>query len=245
MMSVSRAPRATVLLVEDDRTLGTMLRDGLGARGYRTWHAASAAEAEALLDEVRPDLIIVDLMLPDRHGLLLCATFKERVTAPIIICSGTKRKDDPALGFKLGADDFVAKPFSVDDLEVRMEAALRRAAAPAPIELRARQRPQRIGELFIDQSRCRSTLGGEELDLTPTEYRLLCALASRPDEVFSRQELAESVWGYHDTAVARSLEVHMRRLRGKLNAGPVSPPPLVTVRGFGYQLVQEPSSLGD
>jgi two-component system response regulator MtrA len=239
MMSAPRATRATVLLAEDDPTLATMLGDGLGARGYRTCHAASAAEAEALLDEVRPDLIIVDLTLPDRHGLLLCATFKERTAAPIIICSATRRKDDQALGFKLGADDFVAKPFSVDELEVRMEAALGRAAAPAPIELRRRQRHQRIGELFIDHSRCRATLGGETLRLTPTEYRLLCALASRPDEVFSRQELAESVWGYHDAGVTRSLDVHMRRLRAKLNAGPVSPPPLVTVRGFGYQIVQE------
>ena len=239
MMSAPRALRATVLLAEDDPTLATMLRDGLGARGYRTWHAATAAEAEALLDEVRPDVIIVDLTLPDRHGLLLCATLKERTVAPIIISSATKRKDDPALGFKLGADDFVAKPFSVDELEVRIEAALHRAAGPSPIRMGPSRCQQRLGELCIDESRCRATLGGETLQLTPTEYRLLCALASRPDEVFSREELAESVWGYHDAGVARSLDVHMRRLRAKLNAGRVSPPPLVTVRGFGYRIVQE------
>ena len=239
MMDARENSRGTILLVEDDPTVAGMLKDRLEARGYCVWHAESAAEAEAMAGELRLDLIILDLMLPDAHGLVLCAELKEKHAAPVIICSGTKRRDDAALGFKLGADDFVAKPFSVGELEARIEAALRRASPRAAAESPPARGVQRIGELAIDHARCRVTLGGEVLRLTPTEYRLLCALADRPDEVVSRQELAEGVWGYHDSAVGRSLDVHMRRLRAKLDAGAAPPPALVTVRGFGYRLDRE------
>jgi len=242
-MDARENSRATILLVEDDPTVAAMLKDRLEARGYRVWHAASAAEAEAMAGELRLDLVILDLMLPDAHGLVLCAELKEKQAAPIIICSGTKRKDDAALGFKLGADDFVAKPFSVGELEARIEAVLRRAAARPATDSPPAASPsrgvQRIGELAIDQAGCRVTLGGQVVLLTPTEYRLLCALAVRPDEVLSREELAEHIWGYHDPAVGRSLDVHMRRLRAKLDAGAAPPPALVTVRGFGYRLDRE------
>ena len=232
--------RATILLVEDDPAIGDMLVDRLGRSAYYVWHATSAAEAEAIADEVRPDLIIVDLALPDTHGLVLCANLKERLAAPIIICSGSKRKEDPILGFKLGADDFVAKPFSLDELEARIERALRRSVEIPSAESSSAS-TLRVGELIVDQARRRVTLGGEAVPLTPTEYRLLCLLASRPDQVLARQELAEPVWGYYDTGVARSLDVHIRRLRAKLYAGPVQPPKVVAARGFGYQLVSEPA----
>jgi DNA-binding response OmpR family regulator len=236
-MSTTQGTRATILLVEDDLTTATMLRDRLSSKAYCVWHAQNGAEAEAMADEVRPDLIIVDLMLPDVHGLVLSANLKEKWAAPIIICSATKRKDDPVLGFKLGAEDFVAKPFSVDELEARVEAALRRATLGVPAAQGTPQESeQRIGQLVIDRARCRVTLGEQVIRLTPTEYRLLCALANRPDVVLSREELAERVWGYHDPGVGRSLDVHMRRLRAKLDAGAAPPPALVTVRGFGYRL---------
>jgi DNA-binding response OmpR family regulator len=231
--------RGTILLVEDDPTVAAMLKDRLEARGYRVWHAESAAEAEALAGELRLDLIILDLMLPDAHGLVLCAELKDKKVAPVIICSGTKRRDDAALGFKLGAEDFVAKPFSVGELEARIEAALRRASPRGAAESPPARGVQRIGELAIDRTRCLVTLGGQAVRLTPMEYRLLCALADRPDEMLSRQELAERVWGYHDPGVGRSLDVHMRRLRAKLDAGAAPPPALVTVRGFGYRLDRE------
>src|SRR4051812_16208565 len=105
-----------------------MLRDRLGARGYMVWHAATGAEATAIGDEILPDLVIVDLVLPDANGLILCADLRQRWTAPIIICTGSKRPEDAVLSFKLGADDFVRKPFSTDELEARIEAALRRPA---------------------------------------------------------------------------------------------------------------------
>jgi DNA-binding response OmpR family regulator len=235
----SEGPRATIELVEDDAPVAAMIVDRLGAKGYCVWHAATAAEAEEMLEEVKPDLIIVDLALPDMHGLVLCANLREVWTAPIIICTASKRTEDLVLGFKLGADDFISKPFSMDELEARIDAALRRSSPRPSAKLGAEDGPQRIGELTIDQVRCRVTLGKQVVRLTPTEYRLLCALATHPDEVVSREELAQQVWGYHDPDVSRSLDVHMRRLRTKLNAGPVPAPPILTVRGFGYQLAHE------
>jgi DNA-binding response OmpR family regulator len=230
------------LLVEDDAAVITMLTDALGARGYTVRASASGAEAERLLGGLQPDLIVLDLMLPDMNGLLVCANLRAKTEAPIIICSATQQKDDPLLAFKLGADDFVRKPFSVDELAGRVEAALRRAARGTLVASPASSKRQRVGALVIDGAKCKVSIGNETLRLTPTEYRLLCALASRPGEVYARKELAEEVWGYHDFDVGRSLDVHMRRLRGKLNACAQSGPLLVTLRGFGYQLRQEPEA---
>jgi DNA-binding response OmpR family regulator len=223
-------PGATILLVEDDTPLAEMLSQRLRARGYDVRHARTAAEAEVAASEVRPALVILDLMLPDQHGLVVCANLRERCDAPIIICSATKHEDDVVLGFRLGADDFVRKPFSADELEARVEAALRRTV----LATAARSAGSlRVGELVIDPARRRATVRGEALRLTPTEYRLLAALADRPDEVVSPQELAQTVWGQHDRGIERSLGVHLRRLRAKL---PVGAPQLLTVRGFGYRL---------
>jgi DNA-binding response OmpR family regulator len=230
-------PGHTILLVEDDPAVARMLVDRLEAKGYRVWHADSAAVAARMVDEAPPDAVILDLMLPDMHGLVLCADLKAKAALPIIICSATKRRDDLALGFKLGADDFIAKPFSTDELLVRLEAALGRGAPRPATERPGASTGWRIGELAIDDARCRVTLGGEVIHLTPTEYQLLCALASRPDRVVSRKELAEQVWGHYDPDIGRSLDVHMRRLRAKLNAGVAPPPRVVTLRGFGYELV--------
>ena len=235
---------ATILLVEDDQSLALMLRDRLTTRGYCVWHAASAAEAEVMALELSPDLMILDLMLPDMHGLVLCAHLSEQTAVPIIICSGTKRKDDAALALKLGAVDFVAKPFSSDELELRVQGALRRAGS-VPARGSSEEPDTRIvGPLAISHARRQVTLGGHEVRATPTEYRLLSMLAGRANRVVSRQELAEAVWGYHDPAAGRALDVHLRRLRAKLKALPVPSPALSAVRGFGYELTWESDSAG-
>ena len=131
-MRAAKAEVPRVLLIEDDLDLASMLSDALQARNYRVWHVATAAEAELLVDRVRPDVIILDLILPDGNGLVLCDSLRERTGAPVIIASGSKRKGDPELGVRLGAAAFIAKPFAVDDLQARMEAALQ-----------ARRRPRR------------------------------------------------------------------------------------------------------
>jgi len=284
---MSAGPGAGILLIEDDPEIALMLRDLLEGRGYRVSHAGTGAEGEAMLDRVRPDLIILDLMLPDADGLVLCANLKSRADVPIIICSATTRKRDAILGFKLGADDFIAKPFEPSELEARVEAVLRRVAqshatagevAAGGIAVRrglgttagvaggagvhplhplesgaeafgagsgsvggSRGAPEhiRLGALEIDNTRRSVTLGDRPVAVTPTEYRLLRALASQPEQVLSREELAERVWGYQDVGISRAMDVHMRRLRAKLSEGPVPAPPIVSVRGFGFKITTE------
>jgi DNA-binding response OmpR family regulator len=234
---------AVILLIEDDAMLAEMLRDRLTSRGHTVWHAANGAEADAIGDEIQPDLVIVDLGLPDVSGLVLCANLRERWPVPIIICTASQRPEDAVLGFKLGADDFVRKPFSIDELEARIQAALRRPALRT-VRQPADECEQIIGALSIDRARCRVTVGGEPIHLTPTEFRLLCALADPPNRVHLAQDLAQRVWGGHDLGIGRSLQVHIRRMRARLNAGPVRPPALVAARGFGYQLVWEQEATG-
>jgi DNA-binding response OmpR family regulator len=232
--------RTLILLAEDDLPLAGMLQDQLAARGYDVYHAGSAAEAEGAVEAVLPKLVIVDLSLPNMHGLRLCANLRERTTAPIIVCSGSRRSEDRLLGFKLGADDVVTKPFSIDELAARIQVALRRSAR-VPSSSAVDMGVQVLGPLAIDRTRCKVTLDGDPIHLTPPEYRLLCALADRPNRVLSSQELAERVWGSEDAVLRRSLGSHLRRLRTKLKDGPVTAPALTTVRGFGYELTWEPT----
>ena len=217
--------------------LAEMLRERLVSRGHTVWHAASGAEADAIGGEIRPDLAIVDLVLPDVNGLVLCASLRERWPIPIIICTGSTRPEDAVLGFKLGADDFVRKPFSTDELEARIEAALRRpslqaSAAPA-------DDVQVVGPLVIDRARHLATVDGDEIHLTPIEFGLLSALADPPNHLHYTKDLAKHVWGEHDPGIGRSLQVHIRRTRSKLKAAGRCSPTLVSVRGLGYRLVWE------
>jgi two-component system response regulator MtrA len=234
-----RAPRATILAVDDDSSAAETLRDLLEFAGFHVLVASNGAEGKRMLEDHRPDLVILDIMLPDVDGLVLCSELRAIADIPIIMCSGTSRKRDATLALRLGADDFVWKPYDIYDLEARIEAVLRRARQhPEPSVATSDEGPQqyRVGDLTVDRMRRHVTLGGKELQLTPTEYRLLCTLASRPGDVFSRDELAQRVWGYQDASSGRAIDVHIRRLRVKLDSGPVPPPPIISVRGFGYKI---------
>jgi len=233
-----RNPRANILVVEDDEAIAQMVVELLEVDGYRVWSADSGRTAKTMLEEIRPDLVILDLVLPDVDGLVLCTDIKAQYDLPIIICSATTRKRDAILGLRLGSDDFVAKPFDAYDLEARVEAVLRRAAQRRELQPTSEPDHYRIGDLVVDRYRRRVTLGGEELQLTPTEYRLLSALSSRPDEVLTRDELAQLVWGYQDASSGRAIDVHIRRLRVKLDSGVVPSPPIISVRGFGYKIAR-------
>jgi two-component system, OmpR family, alkaline phosphatase synthesis response regulator PhoP len=257
--------RANVLLVEDDPAVAMMLKDVLEAEGYAVRHASTAAAAKTALDGYHPDLIILDLMLPDADGLVLCSDLKARTDASIIVCSATNRRRDAILALKLGADDFIPKPFDVDELLTRIEAVRRRTkmgqrqaspgagsspmapsmagTVPSGLPVGPNQDGVTVGPLKLEHARRRVTLADEELQLTPTEYRLLSTLMSRPDEVFSRQDLAQLVWGYEDASIGRSIDVHVHRLRAKMQAAQeragVAAPTVVSVRGFGYKLMPE------
>jgi DNA-binding response OmpR family regulator len=181
----------------------------------------------------------MDLVLPDADGLLLTASFREATTAPILICSGRDRQVDRVLGLKLGATDFVGKPFDLDELEARIEAILRRtnrarqAQAAANAEIR-------VGDIVIAPRRATVTVIDQQLHLTPTEYRLLTTLATRPDAVFDRRSLSQRVWGYSDPSCDHLVDVHVGRLRAKLRSVRTSRPYLVTVRKRGFRLLASP-----
>lgn len=225
----------TILLVEDDPDIARSLTRALESSGYRVTAVETGTEARAIIEHVRPNLILLDLMLPDTDGLVLTTALKTLTGAPIIICSARQEQVDRVLGLKLGADDFVAKPFDLDELEARIEAVLRRAS-------RVREAPStptdqiRIDELLISQSRGTVSLGGQPVHLTPTEYRLLVALASRPDEVLTRDTLGQVVWGYQDLGTGHLIDVHIGRLRLKLRRASRTAPVIVTVRGKGYTI---------
>jgi two-component system alkaline phosphatase synthesis response regulator PhoP len=233
----ARTSRATILLVEDDAAIAFMLSDVLESTGYLVREAATGSAARALVEQLRPDLIILDLVLPDEDGLVLCSVLKTIANVPILICSGTQRRRDAFLSLKLGADDFIAKPFDVYDLLARVEVLLRRAQQHHAGEPLVARGPIRIGELLIDHSLHQVTLDGNLLQLTPTEYRLLTVLAARPDQVVPRDALAKLVWGDPDTGTSRTIDVHIGRLRVKLSQSGRLAPQIISVRGFGYKIV--------
>jgi DNA-binding response OmpR family regulator len=224
-----------VLLVEDDLSLATLVGDWLQPRGYRVWHVDSAGDAARAVDSIHPDVIVLDLMLPDRSGLTLCSELKRSTGAPLIICSASRRKDDPVLGFQLGADDFLHKPFAMEELDARIELAVRRHGA-LPGAAHVASTSLRLGKLNVDAGRCEAAIDGQALALTPTEFRLLRMLADRAPDVVSRQDLADAIWRAVDDGVLRSLDVHVRRLRAKLRAARADIK-LGVRRGFGYQLL--------
>jgi DNA-binding response OmpR family regulator len=234
--------RPTIVLVEDDAAIAYMLSDVLESSGYIVRTAGTGAAARALVEQIQPNLIILDLVLPDEDGLVLCSVLKQMSDCPILICSGTQRRRDEFLSLKLGADDFIAKPFDVYDLLARVEVLLRRAAQHRAGELAPSRTPIRIGELFIDPSPHQVSLAGHLLQLTPTEYRLLSVLAARPDQVVPRDTLAKLVWGDPDTGTSRTIDVHIGRLRVKLAQASVNAPQIISVRGFGYKIVSAPMS---
>ena len=162
--------------------------------------------------------------------------------APILICSGTQRRRDAYLGLKLGADDFIAKPFDVFDLGARVEALLRRSAQQRVTEPAPARAPTRLGELVIDHASHEVLVAGVPLQLTPTEFRLLSVLASRPEQLVPRESLARLVWGDPDAGSSRTIDVHIGRLRTKLAQADPNAPQIVSVRGFGYKLVAGPAN---
>ena len=260
--------RQTILLVDDDAGVSNLVADILEEEGYGVQTVTTGAEAEAAIERLNPDLVILDIMLPDADGLMLCARLRIQWPGPIIMLSGSRRESDRILSLRLGADDFIGKPFDTFELVARVQAVLRRAPreagippnsplAPAASSWTIRPQPLQtsggrpaaqseapieIGALNIDPRRRTVTVGGQAVHLTPTENRLLTVLASEPERVFSRDELASVLWGYDSLGESRAVDVHIRRLRAKLEPFGDEAPPIVTVRGFGYKLGELGSS---
>ena len=226
---------ATILLVEDDRALADALAALLEAEGHRVRWAADAAAAGALFNEARPDLVILDPMLPDADGLVLLSDLRARWPGPIVLLSGTRRERDRILGLRLGADDFIAKPFEAHELLARLEAVLRRGAVSGP-QRQEEAEVYHVGPLTVDAGRRTVTHRDRPVQFTRIESRLLATLASDPDKFFTREELAARVWGDPALGERRLIEVHIWRLRQVFAEADITDPTIITLRGIGYRL---------
>ena len=206
----------------------------LEGEGYGVRTAASAEEASAMLQDSEPDLLILDVMLPGRDGFELAREIRTRSPVPILMLTAKTDTIDVVVGLESGADDYVTKPFVTKELVARIRALLRRARAAETV-------PRRItvGELEIVPEAASVTKNGEPLHLTKTEFKLLLALASRPNQVFTREVLLQQVWEYDYFGDSRLVDVHIRRLRWKIEEDPRNPRIVQTVRGLGYKVATQ------
>ena len=230
----------TILVVEDNERLATGLRSNLEFEGYRVVVAGTAQEGLALAQGEHPDLILLDLMLPDADGYRVLRDLRERGDdVPVLVLTALGEEADKVRGFRFGADDYVTKPFGLMELLARVDALLRRArrdgrdaaAAPSPAATL-----QRFGDVVVDPSTRTVRRDGREVALRPKEFDLLHALLARNGELATRLDLLREVWGYDDSVMSRTVDTHIAELRRKLERDPSSPRHILTVLKVGYRL---------
>ena len=219
---------ARVLVVDDDQALAEMLGIVLRKEGLEVAHCADGGRAVALFREFRPDLVLLDVMLPTLSGVEVCRHLRAESGVPIVMLTARTDTLDVVAGLEAGADDYVVKPFKPQELLARIRARLRRSDRREPSQLA-------VGDLLIDVAGHTVKREGVELPLTPLEFDLLVALASRPNHVFDRESLLEKVWGYRHAGDTRLVNVHVQRLRAKIEKDPENPQIVLTVRGVGYK----------
>jgi len=226
---------ARVLVIEDEADLRDVLQYNLTQAGHRPYSAATGEAGLKLAQEVRPDIVLLDLMLPDVSGTVVAKSLRrepQTQLVPIIMVTAKAEEIDRIVGFELGADDYIVKPFSVRELILRIDAVLRRGRTPE-------QRLIEAGELRIDKEAHRVTVGGEEISLTALEFKLLVTLTERRDRVQARGTLLSDVWAIDAEIASRTVDTHVKRLRDKLGtAGRF----IETVRGVGYRFSETPSA---
>jgi two-component system response regulator MtrA len=220
--------RATVLVVDDDPALAEMLTIVLRGEGFDAAVVRDGARAMAAFREVKPDLVLLDLMLPGMSGLDVCKEIRSESGVPIIMLTAKTDTVDVVLGLESGADDYVMKPFKPKELTARIRARLRRGDVGSSERLR-------VADVEIDVPGHQVSRDGDPISLTPLEFDLLVALARKPRQVFTREVLLEQVWGYRHAADTRLVNVHVQRLRSKIERDPERPEVVVTVRGVGYK----------
>lgn len=224
-----------VLLVDDEPSLVKGLKLSLELEGYEVLTAFDGLQAIELFSNSEPDLIILDLMLPELDGLSVCRRIRERSPTPIIMLTAKASDVDKVVGLEVGADDYLTKPFNSRELLARVRAVLRRVQLDRrAAEATGTERVLRIGELAVDVPRRRARRGDKVYDLTPTEFDLLAHLAAHPGRVFTREELLRTVWGYEYFGDDRTVDVHVRRLREKIEPDPSNPVYVLTSWGKGY-----------
>jgi DNA-binding response OmpR family regulator len=224
---------STILLVDDEDSIQKLLTYPLEREGFRVVPARDGEEALARFSEQHVDLVVLDVMLPRVDGLEVCRRLRAQSTVPIIMLTARDDELDKVLGLELGADDYITKPFSIREFRSRVRALLRRAATPRP------PAPDEdvisADGLVIDVPKRTVEVGGRPVQLTYVEFELLRTLASHPGRVYTRRMLLESLWGGSDYREPRTIDVHVRHLREKLEQDPREPEFILTVRGVGYR----------
>ncbi|MDQ0930597.1 response regulator transcription factor [Streptomyces turgidiscabies] len=234
-----------VLVVDDDPTVAEVVAGYLDRAGYVVDRAADGPSALARAAAHRPDLVVLDLMLPGMDGLEVCRRMRARIPVPVIMLTARGDEDDRILGLEVGADDYVTKPFSPRELVLRVESVLRRARPAAPHDApRAQAHTLGAAGLSVDPAARRATKNGAELALTIREFDLLTFLLRHPGRAYGREELMREVWGW-DFGDLSTVTVHVRRLRGKVEDDPARPRLIQTVWGVGYRFDAEPSTDAD
>jgi DNA-binding response OmpR family regulator len=230
-----------ILVVEDDLTLRETLEYNLVRQGYEVHTAADGQTALDIARRERPDLLILDIMLPGLDGLEVCRILRQEMSVPILMLTARDEEIDKVVGLEIGADDYMTKPFSMRELLARVKAQLRRVRltreeATAEEESVVGEEKITIGDLAIDLARHEVLRGGEPLSLKPKEYELLVFFARNRGLVLSRDLILERVWGWDYGGGSRTVDVHVRWLREKIEPDPANPTRIITVRGVGYRL---------
>lgn len=220
-----------ILIVEDETTLLETVEMRFRKEGFSTFTATSAEDGMRIYRRVRPDLLILDIMLPQRSGLDLCKAIRKESSVPIIFLTARVEDADRIQGLEIGGDDYVTKPFNLSELVARVKAVLRRSTGDVPYEV------VQSGNLTIDPKSHTATLGSTELKLSPKEFALLHFLARNKGQVFSRDALLDRVWGKDAYVEPRTVDVHIRWLRSRIEEDATKPKRIVTMRGVGYKFV--------
>ncbi|MCB0136350.1 MAG: response regulator transcription factor [Caldilineaceae bacterium] len=225
-----------ILVVDDEPKIVKLARDYLERSGYVVLTAGDGRSALTIARSEKPDMVVLDLNLPGMDGMEVCRTLRRESDVPIIMLTARREETDRILGLEMGADDYVVKPFSPQELVSRVRAVLRRTAQPAKRDEAApSQRALRFADLTVDPTTRLATVRGEEIVLTAKEFDLLWFLAGHPRQVFNRDQLLDNVWGETQYIDPSTVTVHVRRLREKLEADPSTPRHILTVWGVGYK----------
>jgi DNA-binding response OmpR family regulator len=223
----------TVLVVDDEDALCTLLQISLQRQGYRVVIAHNGREALDVVVNKKVDLVLLDVMMPEMDGFTTCIELRKRTDVPVVLLTALNRPDDIVHGFSLGADDYITKPFTFKEVEVRLQAILRRMNWNQ--ERVTQQQVITVQDVMVNDDVHEVTVRGESVHLTPIEYQLLRTLMNSPDKPVSKEDLFQSVWGYNMAGGTNLVEVAMRRLREKVELDPSNPIYLLTVRGVGYK----------
>ena len=247
-MNENEENKKVVLIVDDEQTIVDMLRYDLEKEGYKTLEANDGEKAVEIALNQKPNLVLLDIMLPKMDGLAVCKRIRQTLNIPILMISAKDEEIDKILGLELGADDYITKPFSVRELIARVKANLRKAEITAKAEKDQKEEGKQegtkantivVGDLSLDLNRFEVKVRGEIIDLTLREFEVLKYLANQPGQVVTREVLLEKVWGYEYYGDIRTVDVTVRRIREKIEKDTSNPKILITKRGVGYYIASK------